>query len=121
MIVQYMTIFILNMVMYCMLLFGIVTYTSTTQSIYCHVLSFIIHYCDQYCIQNCSNNSSHLKNKVENGLLSSANISTVVLGMDGAMDDISLFCPASTQVWQALAYHCRKKLMLVSLPEISDF
>jgi hypothetical protein len=51
------------------------------------------------------------------GLLSSANISAALFGMDGAMDDIPLFCRrASTQAWRT--YHCRKKLMLVSL--ISD-
>jgi hypothetical protein len=56
---------------------------------------------------------------VQDGLLSSANISAVLLGMDGAMDDIPLFCPASTQEWRA--YHCCKKLMLVSLISDEDF
>jgi hypothetical protein len=56
---------------------------------------------------------------VEDGLLSSANISAALLGMDGAMEDIPLFCSASTQVW--LAYHCSKKLMLVSLIHDKDF
>jgi hypothetical protein len=46
----------------------------------------------------------------DDGLLSSSNISAVLLGMDGAMDDIPLFCPASTQAWRA--YHCSKKLSL---------
>ena len=53
---------------------------------------------------------------IEDGLLSAANISAALFGMDGAMDDIPLFCPASMQAWWA--YHCSKKLMLVSL--ISD-
>ena len=57
---------------------------------------------------------------VEDGLLlSSANISAALLGMDGAMDEIPLFCPASTQAWQA--YHCSKKLMLVSSISDEDF
>ena len=55
----------------------------------------------------------------EDRLLSSANISAALLGMDGAMEDIPLFCPASTQVWWA--YHCSKKLMLVSLIHDKDF
>ena len=123
-IVQYhdVTTLIRKIVMYCMSLFGIVTYVSTTQMIYCHVLSFLIQYCDQYCIQNCSNNSSYLKTMDEDRLLSSANISAALLGMDGAMEDIPLFCPASTQVWRAWrAYHCSKKLMLVSLILDEDF
>jgi hypothetical protein len=82
-------------------------------------MSFFIQYCDQYCIHNCSNNWGYLKTMIENGLLSSANISAALLGMDGAMDDIPLFCPASTQVWRA--YHCSKKLMLVSLISDEDF
>ena len=54
----------------------------------------------------------------DDGLLSrcfhrSANISAALLGIDGAMDDIPLFYPASTQAWRA--YHCSKKLMLLSL------
>jgi hypothetical protein len=53
---------------------------------------------------------------VEDWLFSSANISIVLLGMDGAMDDIPLLYPASAQEWRA--YHCSKKLILVSL--ISD-
>ena len=52
---------------------------------------------------------------VEDGLLSSANIFTALVGMDGAMDDISVFCPASTKQQQWLAYCCCKKVMLVSL------
>jgi hypothetical protein len=56
---------------------------------------------------------SYLKTMIEDGLLSAANISAALLGMDGAMDDIPLFCPASTQAWRA--YHCSEKLMLVSL------
>ncbi len=55
----------------------------------------------------------------EDRLLSSANISAALLGMDGAMKDIPLFCPASTQVWWA--YHCSKKLMLVSMIHDKDF
>jgi hypothetical protein len=39
--------------------------------------------------------------------------------MDGAMDNISLFCPASMQAWTA--YHCCKKLLLVSLTLDEDF
>ncbi len=49
-------------------------------------------------------------------LVSAANISVALLGMDSAMDDIPLFSPAGADAWRA--YHCRKKLMLVSL--ISD-
>jgi hypothetical protein len=91
-------------------------------NIFCHVLSFLIKYCDQYCIQNCSKNLTYLKTMVEDWLLSSANIPAALLGMYGAMDDIPLFCPASTQVWQAWrAYHCSKKLMLVSLISDEDF
>jgi hypothetical protein len=96
MIVQYVTILFLSVVMYCIFLFGIVKYVFTIQSMYCHVLSFFIQCCNQYCIQNGSYNSSYLKTMVEDGLLSSANISAALLGMDGAMDDIPLFCPAST-------------------------
>ena len=72
----------------------------------CCALSFPI----QYCKQNCSNHSRYLKIMVEDGFLSSANISAALLCMDGAMDDIPLFCPASTQAWRA--YHCSKKLSL---------
>jgi hypothetical protein len=81
----------------------------------CCALSFPI----QYCKQNCSNHSRYLKIMVEDGFLSSANISAALLCMDGAMDDIPLFCPASTQEWRA--YHCSKKLMLVSLISDEDF
>jgi urease accessory protein UreH len=35
------------------------------------------------------------------------------------MDDIPLFYPARTQAWRA--YHCRKKLMLISLISDKDF
>jgi hypothetical protein len=56
---------------------------------------------------------------IEDGLLSSANISAVLLGMDGAMDANPLLCTASTQEW--LAYHYSKKLMLVSLISDEDF
>jgi hypothetical protein len=61
---------------------------------------------------------------IEDGLLSSANISAVLLGMDGAMDANPLLCPASTQEWLAYhcsTYHCSKKLMLVSLISDEDF
>ena len=49
----------------------------------------------------------------EDGLVSSANISAALLGMDGAMDDIPLFSPSGVQAFRA--YHCRKRQMLVSL------
>ena len=52
------------------------------------------------------------------GLVSSANISAALLGMDGAMDDIPLFSPAGVQAWRA--YHCRKRQMLVSLVSDED-
>jgi hypothetical protein len=81
--------------------------------LYCHLLYNIVISIVFKIVQK---NLSHLKTMVEDGLVSSANISAVLLGMDGAMDDIPLFCPASMQAW--LAYHCSKKLMLVSL--ISD-
>jgi hypothetical protein len=63
--------------------------------------------CSQNNPQTCSKKSSYLKNMVEYWLLLFANIFVVLLGMDGAMDDIPFFCPASTQVW--LAYHSSKK------------
>jgi hypothetical protein len=53
-------------------------------------------------------------------LVSATNITLALLGMpvDGAMNDIPVFCLASTQMW--LAYHCSKKLIMVLLSLISD-
>ena len=55
---------------------------------------------------------SYLKTMVEDGLVSSANISAALLGMDGARDGIPLFSPAGVQAWRA--YRCSKLVSLVS-------
>jgi hypothetical protein len=48
-----------------------------------------------------------------------AKIIAAVHGDDRAMDDIPFFSPAGVQAWRA--YHCRKRLMLVSLVSDEDF
>ncbi len=82
--------FVFYIVMYCHIV-------SIIQLVYCHVLSFHMQYCNQYCRHNCSNGSSSLKIMGEDGLVSAAIISVVLLGMDSvaisisAMQDIPSF------------------------------
>jgi hypothetical protein len=67
---------------------------------------------------NCLKNSSFLETMIEDGLLSAANLSAALLGMDDAMDDIPFFSPAGVHAWRA--YHCSKRQTLVSLVSDED-
>ena len=57
-----------------------------------------IQFCNHNYPQNGSNNSSYQKNMVEDWLILADNIFVALLGMsvdmDGAMDEIPVFCPA---------------------------